>query len=205
MIYISDPHGCYYTLRRLLKKLPDDMIALGGDLVDRGPHSAELLMWAKDNQVPTVLGNHEQMMLEAIRGWHGDSKIPYNYQWEWNGGDTTIASLNKLPTEKILELTQWVRNLPTMYIFGEVLLSHTGHGLKANKSIALWDRSMLFPNDGYYRVFGHTPQSFPQITDTYACIDTGAVFTSPNFGKLTAFQYPSMRVWSQERDETPLT
>jgi hypothetical protein len=113
----------------------------------------------------------------------------------------TMASMLTASPERAQEMLIWLRHLPQMLIFGNVLLSHTGHGLQTRNQ-ALWARSFAFPNDGYYRVFGHTPHRYPQILDTYACIDTGACFYRGGYGSLTAFQYPSMQVWQQTYDES---
>ncbi len=67
LILISDVHGCYYTLVRLLNRClalhPGAQLVLLGDLIDRGPHSRRVVEFAMRNQIPTVMGNHEDLAL----------------------------------------------------------------------------------------------------------------------------------------------
>lgn len=50
---IGDVHGCYDDFIALLKKIEekdkDAQIILVGDLIDRGPKSQEMLLWAMEN------------------------------------------------------------------------------------------------------------------------------------------------------------
>src|SRR5262245_13496396 len=62
---IGDLQGCFRTLERLLWKIGFDPVAdrliLVGDLVNRGPLSAEVLRWAVSlgDRLEAVLGNHD--------------------------------------------------------------------------------------------------------------------------------------------------
>ncbi len=41
-VVIGDVHGCFFTLKRLLKKIPQEAeIILAGDLCDRGNYTKE--------------------------------------------------------------------------------------------------------------------------------------------------------------------
>ena len=68
---IGDVHGCYRTLGRLLKKIGwrrhRDRLILTGDLIN-GPDSLKVLRWACDNDVETVLGNHDIHFLAVLAG-----------------------------------------------------------------------------------------------------------------------------------------
>ncbi len=71
--FIGDVHGCAETLARLVSRLgplaPDDRIWLVGDLVNRGPSSAEVLRWASETRnVDAVLGNHDLHLLARAAG-----------------------------------------------------------------------------------------------------------------------------------------
>jgi serine/threonine protein phosphatase 1 len=69
---IGDIHGCYAELRELLDKAAlaaDDQIVAIGDIVDRGPQSAEVVAFFQ--QTPnaySILGNHERKHIRSFRG-----------------------------------------------------------------------------------------------------------------------------------------
>ncbi|MDQ5910149.1 MAG: Bis(5-nucleosyl)-tetraphosphatase, symmetrical [Pseudomonadota bacterium] len=71
---IGDIQGCYEPFQRLLDRLgfdPSvDVLWLVGDLVNRGPHSVEVLRWVRDlgERVVTVLGNHDLTLLAVAAG-----------------------------------------------------------------------------------------------------------------------------------------
>jgi bis(5'-nucleosyl)-tetraphosphatase (symmetrical) len=71
---IGDVHGCYRTLRKLLKKIgfakTEDRLWFTGDLVNRGPRSLEVLEWAADHdwRIESVLGNHDLHLLALAFG-----------------------------------------------------------------------------------------------------------------------------------------
>ena len=71
---IGDVHGCYRTLRKLLKKIDfarsADRLWFAGDLVNRGPRSLEVLEWAADHdwRIESVLGNHDLHLLAVAFG-----------------------------------------------------------------------------------------------------------------------------------------
>ena len=63
----GDVHGCYRTLEQALRDLEfdasHDRLFGVGDLVDRGPHSAEALVWIEGRFEAVVMGNHERPLL----------------------------------------------------------------------------------------------------------------------------------------------
>jgi serine/threonine protein phosphatase 1 len=65
-IIIGDVHGHYDGLMLLLDSIEpttDDQIYFLGDLIDRGPKSAQVVDFVRENNYGCVLGNHEQMAL----------------------------------------------------------------------------------------------------------------------------------------------
>ena len=68
---VGDVHGEFDTLEAMLASVRvrpgrDRLFALG-DLVDRGPRSADALAWMENGQIElSVRGNHEQMLRERI-------------------------------------------------------------------------------------------------------------------------------------------
>src|SRR5262249_15289959 len=70
---LGDVHGCDVALRTLLERVelrPDDTLVVLGDVVDRGPRSKEaidvLLDVAERCQMISIMGNHEEMMLDVL-------------------------------------------------------------------------------------------------------------------------------------------
>lgn len=62
---IGDVHGEYDTLAALVEKLPKDAdVVFVGDLIDRGAKSKEVIEFMRKNNYRSVLGNHEQLMIE---------------------------------------------------------------------------------------------------------------------------------------------
>jgi serine/threonine protein phosphatase 1 len=90
---ISDVHGCYDELMRLLKKIDfsaDDTLYLLGDIIDRGPNSIKCLEFARTTpNVIFILGNHEQMLLDYFTGKEKEV-------WLQNGGDKTLKEAKKM-------------------------------------------------------------------------------------------------------------
>lgn len=196
-ILCSDLHGCYLTFLALLKKCPvkTHEIIILGDFIDRQSRTREIVEFLIRNKIRCVKGNHESLMLNAL----GLEENPLydRDSWIWNGGGQTMKSYNKVIPE---EHKKWILGLPYYFKFDNLLVSHTGWGLLADlntrnaKNAAIWKRETDFPKDGLFRVFGHTPEKEPIITETWAMIDTGCAYS----GKLTAFLWPSKECIFQE-------
>lgn len=71
-----------------------------------------------------------------------------------------------------------------------------------------WSRSIPYKgSDKYFGISGHNvwntmvyadEETGCVVNDAYASIDTGACFFGEPYGKLTAIQYPSMKIYQQE-------
>ena len=69
MTVFTDIHGNFDTFLALYNKIPqeakDKGVAIAGDLIDRGPKSAQMVQWCIDHpEVKVVKGNHEEMMID---------------------------------------------------------------------------------------------------------------------------------------------
>ena len=66
-LVVGDVHGCFRTLDRALTELrfdtDSDRLFGVGDLVDRGPHSAEALVWLETRFEAVVMGDRERPLL----------------------------------------------------------------------------------------------------------------------------------------------
>lgn len=71
---VSDIHGCYEALAKLLDHVkfytPTDRLFSVGDLIDRGPHSIEVLSMLKLPWFFSVRGNHEEMLIQHLKNPH---------------------------------------------------------------------------------------------------------------------------------------
>ena len=100
MVYVTaDLHGCALeTLEALLAKAgfsEEDFLFVLGDVIDRGPHGAELLLWLTEQpNVQLILGNHEAMLLAC------------RFLFE----EVTEESLAELTTERLHILERWLAN-----------------------------------------------------------------------------------------------
>lgn len=90
---IGDIHGCQLALRTLLEQVQptaDDTVVLLGDVVDRGPGSKEVIEQLLDLrhkcQLVFIMGNHEEMMLDAL------AEGEWKEGWPRYGGIATVAS-----------------------------------------------------------------------------------------------------------------
>ncbi|MEM9589210.1 MAG: metallophosphoesterase family protein, partial [Planctomycetota bacterium] len=93
LIAIGDIHGCREALEALIAAIkpgPDDTVVTLGDYVDRGPDSAgvidTLLELGNRTQLISLIGNHEEMMLDVIRGHES------HHNWLRYGGVETLDS-----------------------------------------------------------------------------------------------------------------
>lgn len=124
-IIIGDVHGHYDGLMALLEAIaPDtsDQVYFLGDLIDRGPHSAQVVAFVEQSSYQCLLGNHEQMLLKALAP--GSSSSYVQQAWLYNGGQATVNSYKEalIPQEHL----EWMNNLPTHLDLGDIWLAHAG-------------------------------------------------------------------------------
>lgn len=165
-----------------------DLLLSVGDLIDRGPQSAECLDLLRYRWVYAVRGNHEQMALEALAD--GDMRL-----WEMNGGDwyTQRAASQK---QRLTALIARCRRLPLIIELhsGEQVhvIAHADYPAAVyrwqrvvDEQQVMWRRQRLTDHlagrhgaiagaDHFW--FGHTPLKRRYDSDNQHYIDTGAVF-----------------------------
>ncbi|MCY4513031.1 MAG: metallophosphoesterase [Bdellovibrionales bacterium] len=68
---VGDIHGCFFEFMDLLETLNYDSqkhrLILMGDIINRGPHSWEMLQWVKIHNVEAIQGNHEEAFTRFAR------------------------------------------------------------------------------------------------------------------------------------------
>ncbi len=193
MIYVSsDWHGWpLEDIQQLLEEAgfgEDDFLFVLGDVIDRGDHGAELLLWlTQQPNVQLVLGNHEAMLLscrflfsevtdESLNTLTMENMTVFQ-TWLANGGGATLPGLRKLlkqNPEELEGLLDYLQDAPlyeTVEAGGrQFILTHGGiDNFAPGKPLEvyeahdfLWARPS--PDTVYYQnaivVFGHTPTFF---------------------------------------------
>lgn len=115
---IGDVQGCARSLEHLLDVVgfddARDRLWFAGDLVNRGPHSLDVLRWARDHDacIVSVLGNHDLHLLARAFG-----VTPAR-------GKDTLDEVLQAPD--LDELIAWLRARPLVHRDGEHLLVHAG-------------------------------------------------------------------------------
>lgn len=212
---IGDIHGRFDLLQRILEKIGEHSAALPpprklhlvflGDIIDRGPQSAEVLellysLERRSDRVIVLLGNHEEAMLQALRG-----DLETFRSWLAFGGEATLRSFNVPPRGEREDVrdylararsaipahwTNWLARLPLSVRSGDYMFVHAGVRPGASLSRQsredlLWIRGEFLddPRDhGAIIVHGHSIEAEVAIRENRIGIDTGAYRT----GMLTA-------------------
>lgn len=116
---VGDLQGCLDPLQAVLAEVQfssnTDRLWLVGDLVNRGPQSAEVLRFLRSlgAAATAVLGNHDLYLLAVAAGMPAKDKV----------GDTIQGVLEAADRD---ELIDWLRHLPLMHVEGEWAMVHAG-------------------------------------------------------------------------------
>lgn len=225
MYAIGDVHGCAALFRRLIASIAADnaarkpaltRIVVLGDVVDRGPASAEvvaaMMRFARGNERFVVLmGNHEQLMWTALGGDHealgrwlavgGDQTLR-----SWGVGDETAeikaspALLDAARRAIGPDVALWLERLPLTASSGDLLFVHAGVRpamLLAAQQPAdlLWIRDAFLDSEEarpFLVVHGHSIHAGgPDVRANRIGLDTGAFRT----GLLTAMGFQGEERW----------
>lgn len=221
---VGDIHGRLDLLEQLLEKIHDDMarrparkvlLVFVGDLIDRGPSSAQVLERLRTynhRSVETVflLGNHEEVLLRILKG-----EAELITKWRWFGGTECLesygvqtAKLAELNDEEALDIVR--KAIPQEHVefletfddscrFGDYLFVHAGirPGVEIDQqrqSDLRWIREpFLFDetDHGFVVVHGHTIRPEVEKRPNRIGIDTGAYKS----GVLTALAIERSETW----------
>ena len=140
---IGDVHGYADTLLTLLDSLnlsSRDRVVLLGDLVDRGPRSCEVIRIARENpQIFSVLGNHEEMMLNSFDVDNIQTMTAQQTNWFYVGGRATNQSYIDEFTNSQGQIDDfdlrmrvgkdlaWLDSLPHHIVLDDFRLVHAGY------------------------------------------------------------------------------
>ena len=114
---IGDVQGCYDELQALLEQMhfgARDRLWFVGDLVNRGPKSAEVLRFVRGlgERAVVVLGNHDLHLVTQHEGF------------ERPRADDTFQDVLAAPDRR--ELVDWLRKRPLMHAADGYALVHAG-------------------------------------------------------------------------------
>ena len=141
---IGDVHGFDEPLDRLLDALElceGDHVVLLGDLIDRGPHSAEVVARVRTTpNLHAIIGNHELWMVKDYRRDLLMGDLPW-WGWVSVGGEETLMSYRNLSRTRassdegrravahdlIESDLEWIRNLPSHIVLDRWRLVHGGY------------------------------------------------------------------------------
>lgn len=101
ILFVLDLHANREAMDSVLENVRCDEVLCLGDLVDYGPDPGECIDWARNNNVVTVRGNHDNAVAFRVDCGCGYvykylSKATREYTWA-SIGDNDIAFLKSLP------------------------------------------------------------------------------------------------------------
>lgn len=203
-IVIGDVHGHYDTLLVLFDAIAPnsgDGVYFIGDLIDRGPNSAQVVEFVMKNKYHCLLGNHEQMLLDAVG--RGGVSHQLLQSWLYTGGLSTLESYHhQIPQEHI----DWIQRLPSYLDLGDIWLVHAGVDPqlpleKQTEEQFCWIRDEFHQAYRPYFedkliIIGHT------ITFTFPSVEPGKLAAGPGWLDIDTGAYHPKSCWLTGLDIT---
>ncbi len=210
---IGDIHGCLTPLTNLLKLVENeaDRFVFLGDYIDRGSDSKQVVehildFKKKKQDVVTLLGNHEIMLVNYLKGYDDGTFLRA-------GGKETLLSYGvnaKTKPEEARHLfpeehLNFFNELPLLWEDKHGIYVHAGiePGVNLRRQVSsycLWARDEFIRTPYKFPkpvIFGHTVFREPLVEKNKIGIDTGAVYG----GKLTALLLPEKRFISVDGEQ----
>ena len=210
LIAIGDIHGCRVALEQLIEAIaptPKDIVVTLGDYIDRGPDPRgvieSLVNLRRRTQLVSLLGNHEEMMLEVVE----QNEPPHS--WLKYGGLQTLESYdfdgdtNFLPGSH----QEFFASLGDYFEYDSFFFTHAAYDpetpleLQPTEMLRWYTLNDGFPaphQSGKTGVVGHTAMRDGEILDIghLVCIDTFCY----GGGWLTAMDMFSRQIWQVAED-----
>lgn len=221
---IGDIHGRLDLFESLLAKIDRDdrgrspaqtEIILLGDLIDRGPQSAQVIARAieldrSDRNCRFLLGNHEEVFLKALSGdlkslsffcriGGRETILSYGIS-EQEYRDCDYPALLELLLRRVpAEHAAFLKRFEDLIVVGDYAFAHAGirpeHPLSEQRTSDLrWIRSEFLDHRGALEkviVHGHTVADEVELKPHRIGLDTGAYAS----GKLTAMGFEGDTRW----------
>ena len=210
LIIYGDVHGCYdefISLRNQINPQKDDIEVCVGDIITKGKDSIRTLNFIIENNIKSVLGNHEDKLIRYLNHQESNKNNPIIL----NNDEQNI--INNLSPKHI----KFIQSLPLFLKFGNITIVHGGlqnhmklsnlskqdrqrvlrlryldgnheyltYGKENEKSIFWAD--VYDANQGFI-VYGHQHFDKPKINQYAIGIDTGCVYRN----KLSALVFQSV-------------
>lgn len=201
--FMGDLHGCFGQLREQLFEVGfnpgrGDVLIGVGDLIDRGPDNLACLNLLQHSWFHTVLGNHEDIMLDALQSDAPDAKL----LWQRNGGGW-FYRLAADERQQVRDLLPKMATLPLVLTVetpaGRIGVVHADPAThdwrelddtfcQQHRRTLLWERNRIMELllggrcnsviSGIDRVvLGHTPMRGDWLQQGNLCwLDTGATY-----------------------------
>ncbi|GIP52938.1 metallophosphoesterase family protein [Paenibacillus vini] len=147
--FMTDIHGDARGMKALLDHVgidfSVDQIVFGGDMINRGKDSAEVVKFVKNlvdtfpNNVHAVVGNHEEMLSDYYRS--GDKT------WLHHGGSEALKNFNKTFTDDADRQShlEWATSLPLL--FEDEAFVYTHAGLNPHEPLNKQSREILWMSE----------------------------------------------------------
>ena len=208
-IAIGDIHGCIHALDALLEVIEprrSDTLVCLGDFIDQGRDSRDvidrLIALQDECRLVTILGNHEEMLLEALESPRALDA------WFTAGGFATLnsyvfgASIDVIPPDHL----KFIRQCRDYFETSSHIFTHAGYA----PDLAMEDQpeymlrwALLEPPypaphcSGKQVVVGHTEQASGDPLDLghMVCIDTACW----RYGWLSALEVNTGEIWQTSR------
>lgn len=220
---IGDVHGCFNTLLELIKQFPNkekSQICFVGDVIDRGLFSCDVVELIMQNGYKMVMGNHERRLL-SNKFEFLNNKVPFDRSWFFgNGGEATYRSYLGQSVEFKQRHVDFLESRPVYLEFKDYKTQNGEHLVVSHSAVGnMWElrndkyaseefkRHLLSGRgdemqvEGIFNVYGHTPIREVKFYKNSADIDTGCVFNEVGYDKLSALEFPSMKIYTQRNVE----
>ena len=220
---IGDVHGCFNTLLELIKQFPNkekSQICFVCDVIDRGLFSCDVVELIMQNDYKMVMGNHERRLL-SNKFEFLNNKVPFDRSWFFgNGGEATYRSYLGQSVEFKQRHVDFLESRPVYLEFKDYKTQNGEHLVVSHSAVGnMWElrndkyaseefkRHLLSGRgdemqvEGIFNVYGHTPIREVKFYKNSADIDTGCVFNEVGYDKLSALEFPSMKIYTQRNVE----